>query len=269
MRGDSKISFCYNNLNIELLIMIKRNLKKGFTLVELAIVLVVIGLITGGVLAGSELIQASKISSVAAEMQKYQTAYNKYKEQYGAAPGDHSRAYDYWGTDCASTEGACNGDGDRSIEGFALSGESVMFFRHLFLADMIDEDLSGTGTLEIGTNLPTLDMTGITLAVHSLQRSTLLSAGGFNIGPKANFITTAKLNSSAQPYDPQFTPAIAKKIDTKLDDGSPGTGNFIATGGSSCVNYSGSNMTTLRNATYKLTVTTDVCGIAAKMEEPV
>ena len=57
--------------------------RSGFTLIELAIVLVVIGLITGGILVGQDLIQAGQLRSVISQVEKYETAANSFKLKYG------------------------------------------------------------------------------------------------------------------------------------------------------------------------------------------
>ncbi|WP_373976002.1 prepilin-type N-terminal cleavage/methylation domain-containing protein [Chitinibacter sp. SCUT-21] len=60
----------------------------GFTLVELAIVLVIIGLILGAVFKGNDLIDGAKVKNMAAQVNKMQAAFNVYFEKYGAYPGD-------------------------------------------------------------------------------------------------------------------------------------------------------------------------------------
>ncbi|MBC7918867.1 MAG: prepilin-type N-terminal cleavage/methylation domain-containing protein [Rhodoferax sp.] len=64
----------------------------GFTLVEIAIVLVIIGLLLGGVLKGQELIENSRIKSIVADMKAVQAAYNGYIDRYKALPGDETAA---------------------------------------------------------------------------------------------------------------------------------------------------------------------------------
>ena len=66
--------------------------QSGFTLVEIAIVLVIIGLLLGGVLKGQELIESSKNKSIVNDMKAIQTAYNGYVSQYKSIPGDESVA---------------------------------------------------------------------------------------------------------------------------------------------------------------------------------
>jgi len=75
------------------------NTKKGFTLIELSIVLLILFLITGGIIGGSKLIEQ-------AQMKKFITEYKKIKKDirefilvYGSLPGDFHRATEYWGAD--------------------------------------------------------------------------------------------------------------------------------------------------------------------------
>ena len=64
----------------------------GFTLVEIAIVLVIIGLLLGGVLKGQEMIENAKIKSIVSDMKSVQAAYNGYIDRYKAIPGDETAA---------------------------------------------------------------------------------------------------------------------------------------------------------------------------------
>ncbi len=68
---------------------IKRN-QKGFTLVEIAIVLVIIGLLLGGVLKGQEMIESSRIKSVVGDLNGVSAAYNTYFDRFRAIPGDET-----------------------------------------------------------------------------------------------------------------------------------------------------------------------------------
>ena len=60
----------------------------GFTLIELSIVLIIIGLITGGILVGRDLVHAAEIRATISQEQRYNTAVNTFKLQYGYLPGD-------------------------------------------------------------------------------------------------------------------------------------------------------------------------------------
>ena len=83
--------------------------QKGFTLVEIAIVLVIIGLLLGGILKGQEMITQAKIKNVVADFSGISAAYYGYQDRYRAIPGDDPNAGTRWASAPAATSG--NGDG--------------------------------------------------------------------------------------------------------------------------------------------------------------
>ena len=103
-------------------------MQRGFTLVELSIVLVIVGLLMGGVLVGRDLVRKAQLRTVLTDLEEVQSATRLFSEQYNALPGDIPNATDYWpsaggdgmvsGT-CASAASndtaTCNGNGDRRI----------------------------------------------------------------------------------------------------------------------------------------------------------
>jgi prepilin-type N-terminal cleavage/methylation domain-containing protein len=98
---------------------------QGFSLVELSIVLVIVGLLTGGILMGQSLIRNAEIQSVIKELGKYSDAVVAFRDQYDALPGDLPDAGNYWGlvnatpATCESTASdgtlTCNGNGNGQI----------------------------------------------------------------------------------------------------------------------------------------------------------
>src|SRR3569833_2534544 len=110
--------------------------QRGFTLVELSIVLVILGLLVGGVLTGQSLIRAAELRSVTTQEQRYVTAVQTFRDKYFALPGDMTNATAYWGTATAcpgdypspaATSATCNGDGDVQI----FSRETFRFCQQL------------------------------------------------------------------------------------------------------------------------------------------
>lgn len=71
---------------------IKIKKQQGFTLVEIAIVLVIIGLLLGGVLKGQEMIKSAKVKSQIQQIDGISAAFNTYQDKYGALPGDDANA---------------------------------------------------------------------------------------------------------------------------------------------------------------------------------
>ena len=111
--------------------------QKGFTLVEIAIVLVIIGLLLGGILKGQEMITQAKIKNAIADFSGVSAAYFGYQDRYRATPGDDAQA-SRWGT---TAQGVFPGDGDRVLVGtykeactsavVAASPETCKWWDHL------------------------------------------------------------------------------------------------------------------------------------------
>ncbi len=86
-----------------------KNRQQGFTLVEIAIVLVIIGLLLGGILKGQEMITQAKIKNVIADFSGVSAAYHGYQDRYRAIPGDDPNAGTRWTTGTAAVSGNGNG----------------------------------------------------------------------------------------------------------------------------------------------------------------
>ena len=121
--------------------------QSGFTLVEIAIVLVIIGLLLGGVLKGQEMIENAKIKSITNDMKAIQAAYNGYIDRYKAIPGDESlatMAARGWGSSAAA--GGGNADGALLIpaaQAFLNGGEQRAFWRALRASGLVAGDPTG------------------------------------------------------------------------------------------------------------------------------
>lgn len=109
----------------------------GFSLVELAIVLVVIGLIIGGVLKGQQLIESARLKSVLSQLNEFRLATGIFIDRFGGLPGDYPHAKEY------IHASLCNGNGNGVIEGAGLQvgSEAQQYWMHLARAQLIS--LSG------------------------------------------------------------------------------------------------------------------------------
>ncbi len=186
-----------------------KQVQKGFTLVEIAIVLVIIGLLLGGILKGQEMITQAKIKNVMADFSGISAAYHGYQDRYRAIPGDDPGANARWTLGIAAPASGAFGDG--VVAGAYASGtandESRLFWLDLRSAGFV----SGTGQQQ-----PFNALTGI-LGVQTGDTAgggTLLNAGNGFVGL---IICSANLPDK-----------IAIAVDTQMDDGAPNTGTVRA-----------------------------------------
>ncbi|MCA1857102.1 prepilin-type N-terminal cleavage/methylation domain-containing protein [Massilia oculi] len=132
--------------------------QKGFTLVEIAIVLVIIGLLIGGVLKGQALIENGTVKSLANEMRSLSTMVNGYRDLYRAIPGDDAKADLNQKTALKSTTNPGNGAidsgkwiGDATV---VATDETTLFWQHVRLAGLASGSASsGTATNALGGKL--------------------------------------------------------------------------------------------------------------------
>ena len=246
--------------------------RRGFSLVELSIVLVILGLLTGGILAGQSLIRAAELRSVSTDFARYVTAGQTFRDKYFALPGDMSNATKFWGDNnsaCADaavpngSPGTCNGDGNGQIGVSGLptanaTTELYQFWNQLALAGLVEGSYSGIAgssgaELVIGTNAPRAKLNngcyqaqyynGGNSANYVLQYNNMMSIGALNSWDCSN---------------PILKPEEAWNVDTKLDDGKPGQGKVIATFPTTCAN---SSSETDYAGDYRLNVSTPQCSL--------
>jgi prepilin-type N-terminal cleavage/methylation domain-containing protein len=186
----------------------------GFTLVELSIVLVIIGLIIGGVLLGKSLKDKSALRAIITEINRYHTAYLLFKEQYEAAPGDISNATTFWAA-------ATNGNGNGIVSG----AEAYHAWNHLGIgrSEIISEYYTGT-TSYYGVSNP--KSKGIQGGYH-------LGAPGlsiYSLGNSANRPALQLMGGNASAAGSLWgglTPLQAYEVDKKMDDGQPDKGKLF------------------------------------------
>ena len=181
----------------------KRN--QGFTLVEIAIVLVIIGLLLGGILKGQEMITQAKIKNLIADFSGVSAAYHGYQDRYRAIPGDDNGAAARWAVAPAATSGNGNGQIAGTYNNAnaicTAAVESCSFWDHLRRSGFV----AGTGSL-----LPYNAVTGF-IGVQTGNGAVVPAAalGGF----------VSLILCSANMPD-----KMAIAVDTQMDDADPRTG---------------------------------------------
>lgn len=217
----------------------------GFTLIELSIVLVIIGLIVGGVLVGQDLIKAAEIRATIGQYEKYNAAMNTFRTKYNGMPGDlvaaSSTAFGLDPTAGAHAGTTGLGDGNGLITDTAATnlnapvGETILIWQQLSVASLLDGSL-GTGITTTGQMAASPTAT-LYLPAAKLGRGNYWIAGssaGQNYYGLASVtgLTTGAAGTAtyATTVGGGITPVEAFNIDSKLDDGMPGTGTVQARG---------------------------------------
>lgn len=246
-------------------------MRKGFTLIELSLVIVVIGLLAGGILGGRSLLRASELRGIDADMQRYVTATNTFINKYSALPGDFSNATSYWGvahatagtckTTPSTTSATCNGDNNGIIDSSAASVEFFRYWQHLSNAGLIQGNYTGVGGsggvnhASPGNNVPRgkLATSGYMPEYIGNQSSSVYYYDG-SYGHQMRFggdDTAGYVNTNL------LTPEEMWSIDKKADDGYPAFGLYYVVKSSQMANCATSD--TASSATYAITTSNKTC----------
>lgn len=191
----------------------RRQAQSGFTLVEIAIVLVIIGLLLGGVLKGQELIENGRVKNAANDMNGISAAYNSYLDRYRKLPGDDGPIGNLTGRGGQWTTGgivAGNNNGVLAItaaQTFTGGGEGTAFFQHLRASGFITGNPGDAGANAMPVNAWGGRL-GVTNAVAQGRPAARVLVCLGNVPGKA-----------------------AAALDVQLDDGRPDNGTFRATQG--------------------------------------
>ena len=193
--------------------------QKGFTLVEIAIVLVIIGLLLGGVLKGQALIEGSKVKAVVNDLRGVATISNVYLDKYRAVPGDDLLVQTHLGTTTATipTTGAGvagNGQIDNTTGDWTgvatptATNESSLFWQHSKIAGLAAGAAGGQYNNSSGGFL------GVISPASTLR---ITSPGG----SRGSLVTCAS----------SIPGSIASQVDSAMDDGVGSTGNVYGRAG--------------------------------------
>ncbi len=204
--------------------------QSGFTLVEIAIVLVIIGLLLGGVLKGQELINSAKVKNMVGDFRTVSSLAYGYQDRFKALPGDQTQAQltaafgvdalgVALGTACTAGAAACvpnNGRIDGAWNAAGPTDETYVFWQHVRLANL------ATGpTAFANANYQPRNADGGLIGIES----------GLNAaGAPAPFI--ANMRGTFFVCSDGVLGRYVKQIDTTMDDGDTAAGSVqaVATG---------------------------------------
>ena len=204
-------------------------MRRGFTLIELSIVLVIIGLLIGGILVAQSMIESAKLQKFVRQIQQYDAMISNFKSKFGCLPGDNS---------IITSVGDCDSDiYDNDARSGDFEGEIASVWEHLAMTEMTNKNF--TSTISAGVvvgdgsdsshNVPEVEMgTDASIIIASAWSG----LPNFPIGTelyairKAATTGTSDVNANGANV---FTPTEALSIEIKMDDGSAIAGNIRAT----------------------------------------
>jgi prepilin-type N-terminal cleavage/methylation domain-containing protein len=222
--------------------------QSGFTLIEIAIVLVIIGLLLGGVLKGQELITSARVRNLIAQQDGTKAAYFGFLDRYRALPGDYSLA----STNIANVAAGANGNGNGQIR-TVLQGdtidEHIAVWDHLAHAGFINGSYTYAVLPETLATVPTNPYARYVQVIYDAVYGTGAGASRHNIK-----------TGNQIPSD------ILAEIDRKIDDGNPVSGTFqfsTYNGGAGGTAPTGGAANQCYNGTTWSATTVSNCGAAS------
>jgi prepilin-type N-terminal cleavage/methylation domain-containing protein len=199
---------------------------RGFSLVELSIVIAIIGLGTAAVLTGQHLMAQAKLQASYKETEALRQAVISFNDQFKELPGDMTTATLHW-----PSGGTANGNGDGQI---LYNTEGLRAWQHLYLAGYLDFNYPGTyaGNMSVGAvSAPgTVLTSAVVYGAYYFHYTNWYAAGNQNL----LFLGGEKANDA--PYNGLVTVNEAYAMDKKFDDGLPGQGKIWCAAGNGYAN---------------------------------
>lgn len=185
--------------------------QQGFTLIEIAIVLVIIGLLLGGILKGQELITSARVRNLISQQDGIKAGFYGFQDRYRAFPGDYKDAPNNLGGPGTAVAG--NGDG-RIVDGAGTGiKETVLVWDHLSRAGFLNGNfVYDDGTVKDTTTPKNPYGSFLQLAYDKIYGD----PGAATLPPDRHNLKTGS----------QIPVEIAAEVDRKTDDGNPLSGSF-------------------------------------------
>ena len=184
-----------------------RSQQSGFTLVEIAIVLVIIGLLLGGILKGQELINSAKVKNLANDFRVIPTYIYAYQDKFKALPGDDANVTTHiTGATAAAAAGLGNGVINGNWNSTTNTDESFLFWQHVRLANLA----AGPTDVTDPTYIPRNAVGGI-IGVSSMSSGQVQISG---------------MTGTYQVCSAGILGKFAKQLDIQMDDGNTQTGSM-------------------------------------------
>lgn len=205
----------------------------GFTLVELAIVLMIIGLLIGGILRGQEMMNNARMQKIITDVNSYGGAINTFMDAYDARPGDLFTANTRIpGCETGNANSCRSGNGNGMIGvqvatwepgDQTIASENTQFWKHLAMAHLISGVKPSASTLDWGNSHPTAASGGFAVI-------TTIGGGVANVVTGSLVLQLKNSITASVETNPVLSPKQAAYIDRKMDDGMPQTGDVQARG---------------------------------------
>jgi prepilin-type N-terminal cleavage/methylation domain-containing protein len=231
--------------------MIKfKSQNSAFTIVELAIVMVIIGIILSSILYGGQLILNAKISKATSQLKSISASAEFFKNQYKKYPGDYDKFSEKFGN-CQyllyDVSASCNGNGNGDID---TEAEAALVYFQLTFTQLLSGRYNGqwpsTGGPAIGDSFPDI-----------IDGNTVILSTFFNFNSNYDLGRVVIFSFPEQAVSIEVTSAL----DIKLDDGRPTGGNFLTYSSMGQTTLGGiNNNTTCINATDGIYLPQDTVG---------